>query len=156
MGDRTTVRIQIPKSHAPAFFKIAMDLEEEPTLDQIADECEYEDHEWDKDTWLDLSFTEINYAWNDEMEKAAKNGCVFTGDHSYGDQYSPSRFYSDGKEFSYWPCSYPSGDTYCIGVAFDGTVNQEEISNLQDFVAKLNAWQKKITEEGYNEPPVVP
>lgn len=94
MGDRCWLQIRVRKQDAQLWDEIWREGKDPPRFEDWLDEVQEE-----TDTTLIGQANEANYGWQDELERAAKLGCVFVGSHGEGGGYGAATFAGIGGEY---------------------------------------------------------
>ena len=95
MGDRCYLRIKVRRQDEKLWAEVAGE-------ENIGDWLNLDEPDDGKSPVLEGSIDEANYGWINELEAAARAGCVFEGRHEAGGEYDAEEFGAiDGKLFIY-------------------------------------------------------
>jgi hypothetical protein len=130
MGDRCWVEVTVRKDNAERFLEIVR-YDPESTLEgELA---------------VEMTFQEVNYGMGQELDRAASEGLEFYGQHTAGDSYGCSEFYTDGARCVAY---IPTGDDG-YGVVVSGGTPSERMERLRELEQRITA-RKDLIERLHN------
>lgn len=137
MGDRCWLSLTMRQSDLKAFRKFVPWDEDEW----------WNDREDNDDGSVELTVEEANYAWTEELTKAAEEGRLpFYGQHGSGGCYGGGVFASDGEVFAEKEASHDGLPT--VEHNMQGKPHAESLAALRRFMAVRKRAVKAVHKKG--------